>query len=45
MHFQNANSSTEIFPAALPKKLASSNINLLQKNDKFTSQKKTMGKE
>lgn len=32
--FQNANSSTENFPAALPKKLPSSNINSLQKKKK-----------
>lgn len=45
MYFQNANPSTENFPATLPKKLPSSNINSQQKSDKSTPPKKAMGKE
>lgn len=46
MHFPTAISSTEELSATLPKKLLSSNLNSLQKKiEKFTLQKKAMGKE
>lgn len=45
MYFQNANSSTENFPATLPEKLPSSDINSQQKRDKSTPPRKAMGKE
>lgn len=44
MHFQMQTPLLENFPAALPKKLPSSNISSL-KNYSFACQKKAMGKE